>query len=589
FETHLELDFEGNVRAVIDPLGRRVVTYDYDMLGNPTSQVSMDAGRRWMLSNVVGKPIRSWDDRNHQIRTVYDELQRSTHLFVQDGVEPEVLAEQSEYGEGQTAAADSNLRGKLYRLYDGAGVVTNRAYDFKGNLLNSARQLVRNYKATPDWSQSPQLEADVFVSSTTYDALNRPVTLTTPDNSVSRPAYNEAGLLERIDINLRGASSATAFVTNVNYDAKGQRELIEYRVIDANGVFAVVRTKYDYDPLTFKLRNLNTIRTTDNVVLQDLSYTYDPVGNIAALRDDAQQTVYFRNQRVEPNAEYKYDALYRLIRATGREHLGQTAGSLNSPSQPDHNDSLRIPHRGDGNAMGNYIEEYLYDAAGNFLQMVHTAQWVGGGRWIRRYAYDESSLIEAGRKNNRLSSTSLPGDGPDGPLSAQYEYDEHGNVTRMPHVFAMEWDFKDQLRAANLGGGGTAYYVYDAAGQRVRKVIEAQNTTTKKEERLYLGGYEIFRQYDGGTSLERETLHIMDGTRRIALVETKTIDEDAPPFTPTPLTRYQLDNHLGSAIVELDAAGEIISYEEYFPFGGTSYQAVRNGVEVSPKRYRYTG
>lgn len=34
----------------------------------------------------------------------------------------------------------------------------------------------------------------------------------------------------------------------------------------------------------------------------------------------------------------------------------------------------------------------------------------------------------------------------------------------------MVWDFKDQLREVNLGGGGTAYYVY-SGGQRVRKVI----------------------------------------------------------------------------------------------------------------------
>jgi hypothetical protein len=33
---------------------------------------------------------------------------------------------------------------------------------------------------------------------------------------------------------------------------------------------------------------------------------------------------------------------------------------------------------------------------------------------------------------------------------------------------------------------------------------------------------------------------------------------------------------------------EIISYEEYYPFGSTSYQAMRNQTETS-KRYRYTG
>jgi hypothetical protein len=39
-------------------------------------------------------------------------------------------------------------------------------------------------------------------------------------------------LLEKVDVNLCGAPFATPFVTNIDYDAKGQRVLIEY----GNGV-----------------------------------------------------------------------------------------------------------------------------------------------------------------------------------------------------------------------------------------------------------------------------------------------------------------------------------------------------------------
>ena len=68
--------------------------------------------------------------------------------------------------------------------------------------------------------------------------------------------------------------------------------------------------------------------------MQNLRYTYDPAGNLMHNRDDAQQTVYFRNRRVEPSAEYTYDALYRLIEATGREHLGQANGATVPPMPP---------------------------------------------------------------------------------------------------------------------------------------------------------------------------------------------------------------------------------------------------------------
>jgi RHS repeat-associated protein len=58
---------------------------------------------------------------------------------------------------------------------------------------------------------------------------------------------------------------------------------------------------------------------------------------------------------------------------------------------------------------------------------------------------------------------------------------------------------------------------------------------------------------------------------------------------PAQLIRYQLGNHLGSACLELDVTGQIITYEEYYPYGSTSYQAGRSAAEVSLKRYRYTG
>ena len=81
----------------------------------------------------------------------------------------------------------------------------------------------------------------------------------------------------------------------------------------------------------------------------------------------------------------------------------------------------------------------------------------------------------------------------------------------------------------------TAYYVYDASGQRVRKVWEKAPGLI--EERIYLGGFEIFRKH-GGTigantaTLERETLHVMDDKQRIALVETRTLDRRERPGAP---------------------------------------------------------
>jgi RHS repeat-associated protein len=163
---------------------------------------------------------------------------------------------------------------------------------------------------------------------------------------------------------------------------------------------------------------------------------------------------------------------------------------------------------------------------------------------------------------------------------------EHGSMIKMPHLNDMEWDFAERL--SHITRGTTeAYYNYDGSGERVRKVVEKGGVT---ETRLYLGGFEIFRKKIGNNlELERETLHIMDDTRRIALVETLTTDNEAVVNNPTPIQRYQLSNNIESATLELDETASIISYEEYYPYGDTCYQAGRSISEVSQKRYRYTG
>jgi RHS repeat-associated protein len=584
YETRVELDIEGNQRSVMDARGRTVMTYDYDLLGVRIHQVSMDAGERWMLNDVMGKPIYGWDSRGHRLHHRYDAVRRPTNLYVnKDSVER--VAEQVIYGEDLPNNTQLNLRGKAYQLLDGAGIVTNESHDFKGNLLSARRQFLQNYKDDVDWSKSPALEDESFTSSTTYDALNRPITLTTPDQSVIRSTYNEANLLNAVDANLQGKQDNneplwTSFVKNIDYNEKSQRERIEY------GNYA--RTSYAYDPKTFRLTHLLTTRLTDRARLQDLSYAYDPVGNITQITDGAQQTIYFNNQVVSPTAYYVYDAIYRLIAADGREHIGQV-----TTPQPTWDDKFRVnlPHPNEGQAMRHYAEAYEYDAVGNIEQVIHylgslsnSTNPTGSVAWKRSYVYDEPNEIP---QNNRLTSTSIRTIAA-GTIHEQYTYDEHGNMTAMPHLAEMGWDFKDQLQRVALGGGGTAYYVYDAAGQRARKVIERQNETRQKE-RFYLGGVEVYREYDGSgntVALERETLHIMDDQQRIAVVETRTQGDDG---SPAQLIRFQLSNHLGSATVELDDRGFIVSYEEYYPYGSTSYQAGRNVAEVGLKRYRYIG
>ena len=495
----------------------------------------------------------------------------------------------------------ANLLGKPYQQFDGAGVVTNVQYDFKGNLLNGTRQLARDYKREIDWSQAPTRQSEFFTSETKYDALNRPVAVVSPHTaamtaSVTKPVYNEGGLLNSIDVSVSG-TWRVSYVKNIDYDEKGQRTKIEY----GNGAI----TDYTYDPETFRLIRLTTTRDhtfpANERVVQDLQYTYDPVGNITHIQDDAdiQNVVFFNNRRIDPSANYRYDAIYRLIEADGREHIGQVG-------QPETSwdDKFRVkltPHPHDGLLMRQYVERYVYDEVGNIEELVHLNGRLatpGQAIWRRRYTYTEPSLIEDGapgnplRKSNRLTQTMVGRSVPGQLLPETYPHDQHGNITGMSHLQMMEWNFKDQLRHIQQGTLH-AYYVYDASGQRTRKVVE-KNNGSLIEERIYLGGFEIYREHKGSigsttASLERETFHIMDDKRRVAIIETKTFPKPPPGPVLQLTTRYQFGNHLGSASLELDEQENVISYEEYHPYGTTSYQAGPNRAEVSLKRYRYTG
>lgn len=565
-KTFSHLDIEGNVRSVIDARGNTVVTSRFDMLGRSMYSLSMDNGEHWTFADIAGKPLYSWDSRNHRSFIEYDILHRPLNHYLSINGGADQLVGMTIYGEQAPLAKENNLRGLTWKNYDQSGLSKAIKFDFAGNGLEAERQIVSVYDQTIFWSaQNPdaQLDAEVFKSKMVYDALKRPVIIYSPETatipvSEIRPQYDESGKLREVNARIRNSNSWTAFVKNISYNAKGQREFILY----GNDV----KTNYEYEAETYRMIHLLTTRNSGSSILQDLHYVFDPVANISSIRDDAQQTSYFNNTVVEPNSEYEYDSLYQLIRASGREHIGQ-----NQPVTEWDAERTGKILPGDANAMQRYDQLYEYDLAGNIMKMIHDA---GNGnpfsnKWTREYSYLSG--------NNQLDFTKV------GNQQVNYTYNEHGSMLSMPHLQLMEWDFAEHL--SHIQQGTThAYYTYDGSGQRVRKVVEKQGGL--REVRLYLGGFEIFRKYSNDVLvLERESLHITDDKNRIALIETCTLGDDENPQ----LIRYQFGNHLGSASLETDEFADIISYEEYHPYGTSSWQAGRSAAEVKLKRYRYTG
>ena len=404
-------------------------------------------------------------------------------------------------------------------------MLTHEGYDFKGNLLGGTRRLTRAYAEVPDWAGPVDVEDAAYTSTHTYDALDRATTTTTPDGTVVRPAYNDAGLLERLDANLRGevsdgATVWTTFVEDIDYDAKGRRSAIRY----GNGA----TTTYDHDPLTFRLTRLRT--TSGGQVLQDLNYTYDPVGNITHRQDDAQPTIFFRNRMVAPSSDYVYDAVYRLIEATGREHLGQIGNAANPPTPPDADNlvHLGLVHPGDGNAMGTYRESFVHDAVGNLRELRHVGTDPAHPGWTRAYHYAASPDGQEA-VGNRLTSTQTGGRNDNAVLlRPARQHDDDAAPDRPPlelsrpvagkqpaerhHRHARDHVLRLRLRRAAGAQGHRA-----SVGRRRRCVAQG-----RAHLRGQLGELPENSGDGSAVGLERETLHILDDKQRVALLEDST-------------------------------------------------------------------
>jgi RHS repeat-associated protein len=615
----------------------------YDIAGNLLFQHSMDAGDRRMLMDAAGQPVLAWDynerkdattprlfKEHRRVRVVYDTLRRPLErwLRVRDestGATHESLVERFRYGEGAASAKRLNLRGKIWQHYDSSGVAQTDEFDRSDKPRVSRRRLASDIE-TPvlDWNGvqlhdihvniAAGFEPEVFTQRTDYDALGRATRMynwhvESPDNSgrsdrvaVYLPSYSERGLLAKETLLVRarktpgghqivsGTTRRQDAIKRIDYDAKGQKTRLDC----GNGTV----TQYDYDPRTCRLRVLRTTRPgyrprfpskrgqlSDARVLQHLFYSYDASGNITEIQDDAWTPAFFGNQRVEAASRYVYDSIDRLVEASGREN-GRATGA---PPQLTAATMLAAFPETTSGALRNYVERYRYDAVGNTETMRHVAGPLGS--WTRTYDYETAS--------NRLTGT-----GTDNPARAvTYGYDTHGSMTNLnaaPERFDLRWDWNDMIRTIDLGGGGRAWYQYGADKERCRKRIDRQHNTAGSWERICLPGFELYRRYGGaarGAPVEEiETHHLFEREQRVLLVDDVITAADVAhprpdglPVHQQTLFRYQYGNLLGSANLELDDTMELISYEEYHPYGSSAYHAVNSTVEAPPKRYRYTG
>lgn len=617
-------DFTNNALRIdsIDAGLRRTVL---DAAGNVIEQRDTKGALLLQAYDALNRPLRLWarDDSNAAV-TLRERLEYG------DASDPSQPA-----SERNTNHAANRL-GKLYRHYDEAGLLTFETYDFKGNVLERVRQVISDaailsvFDPPPaNWQvqafrvnwQAPNasalLDPTEYRTTTSYDGLNRIKMLRYPQDVDSlrkelRPHYNRAGALERVELD------SAVYVDHIAYNAKGQRTLIAY----GNGVM----TRHAYDSQTFRLVRMRTERFGAGPVdppeppeppsgcwpglflaplqilfsskpssrrrprpesgmastrfiressqeqrreddpiyhptgapLQDFGYAYDLAGNVLAIHDRTPGSG-IPNSPLGTGAldrSFDYDPLYRLLTATGRE--------CNTPLPPAPWDDT--PRCQDVNLARAYSEAYTYDAVGNMTQLRHQA---GAGSFSRNLALAPD--------NNRLTTVTI------GATVYDYAYDDNGNLIRESSSRHFEWDHADHLKVYHTQAGNSepslhAHYLYDASGQRVKKLVRKQGGAY--DVTIYIDGiFERHRRVQGGRTQENNTLHVMDNQSRIALVRV------GAPFSEdtTPAVKFHLGDHLGSSNVVIDATGAWVNREECTPYGETSFGS------FARKRYRFTG
>jgi insecticidal toxin complex protein TccC len=559
----------------IDPALAPNFRYQASLSARVLRTQGVDAGQQVTLFDIEGGPLWQQGSRGQFLRWSYDRLHRISALAEQaSSTSPERLSEQYQYGEGRADAVAANARGQLVAHYDPAGLNQIPCYNRSAQPLLTVRQLLTDPQAEGDWQGDEadwhmQLEATRYASRQRYNALGAAIGSVDAKGHQQQQRLNIAGQLAGSALILADGSHR-ALLTAIRYSAAGQ----VHQETAGNGVVS----DYHYEAPTQRLSRLSTTRPASSgrsTLLQDLSYRYDPVGNILAIDDAAQVVRYHKNQRIVAANNYQYDALYQLTQATGRENTG---AAPQGPALPP----PQVPLSVDPNAFSPYNRTYQYDDGGNLVQIRHQG--------AQSYT---TKLLVSPTSNRAVQQTGflLPSD-------VEGYFDAGGNVLQLTAGQPLAWDERNQLqRVAQVVRSDSAVdaesYQYDGGGQRLRKTRVSHTSSTQRTAQvLYLPGLELrlIQSEHNGTLSTVEALQVIQagaaGRQSMRLLHWEV---GRPADMPNDQLRGSLDNQIGSSLLELDQQAEILTLEEYFPFGGTAVWSGRTLSETQYKFVRYSG
>ncbi|WP_017456674.1 RHS repeat protein [Kosakonia sacchari] len=575
--TRHQFDARGLPSQSADPrlyaAGLANFSYLSDLNGTALRTQSADAGTSVALNDASGRVFL-------QVSNIGEGNERSaavTRTFqYEDASLPGRLLGITEQAAGENARATErfvwgghsadeqshNLAGQPVSHYDPAGLLSTGSVSLSGVPLSVTRQLLPD-DAEADWqgvdasAWNDLLAGETYTTNGTVDAAGNVLTTTDAKGNLQRVAYDVAGLLKGSWLTVNGGSEQI-IVKSLTYSAAGQKLREEH----GNGVV----TTYSYEAETQRLIGIKTERLSAAKVLQDLRYEYDPVGNVLVITNDAEETRFWRNQQVVPENRYAYDSLYQLVSASGREMASAVQQNSSLPAYSSFDDATYT----------NYSRTYTYDNAGNLTKIRHSAPASGNNY--------TTSITVSSRSNRAVLSTFT-----ENPADVDALFTAGGQQKQLLPGQNLLWTARQELQKVTpVTRDGAAddseSYRYDASSQRIVKITsQLTGGSTQTKRVIYLPVLEL----RSSAAEELEVITVGEAGR--AQVRVLHWESGQPAGISNDQIRYSYDNLTGSSSLEVDSSGELISQEEYYPYGGTALFAARSQLEADYKTIRYSG
>lgn len=519
----------------------------YDMRGRTAWQKSADSGNQPLNAPADGIPairlydasdqiLDEWDRRGFRHSARYNPLRLPTGTVI-TGNGLDALAERIVYGTDPT----TNTVNRIVEHDDQAGVETTSLYSIRSEIIHQTRQFRVAYEGVADWETpaSVPLQSTVWSWMLGYNAVAEPISLTAPNDALLATDYTLNGW----------PCCATLITTSQPATAETICEVTRFspagRPAELRLGNQVVVTK-TFDPKNYRLHRIEAV-DGGGAVRQDLTYTFDPVGNVTNLGNGVPiESLATGTPAPLANSEYRYDSLYRLQSATGRRET--------APSAPGALD------------LQAYLRQYHFDASGNLAAIDDD----GGPSHSQTYAISPSA-------DHGVTQQMATGHAPDD------FFDADGLMTELPGGASLAHDYAGRLSTVSNGVGGDSHFQYASNGNRLRKAVVATTGAGTPADTYYLGSF-----ISSGDKGSAASLVISLGDRMIAIAEFPASQPKAPA-TAKPALRYQLEDRIQSVAIELDQSADLLDAQEFYPFGETAIYVSPANIERTDKRYQFTG